>query len=163
MMLKSNMTVREKSNGRTELSQTTVTIFVAIAFVMMLVFSGCGDDDDPAGPQTQEVVDVIISPDSAEFSVGEQMQFSAFVLTDEGDTVATEDLDVEWEGEWWSSDPEVFTVEDNGLATGQNSGEAFCVVELDLQDDQIFETAGFLIKKSRAPFTGLDSAKVFMF
>lgn len=156
-MFKSNMTVREKSNG------TTVTFFVAIAFVMMLVFSGCGDDDDPAGPQTQEVVDVIISPDSAEFNAEEQLQFSAFVVTDEDDTIAAEDLDVEWEGEWWSSDPEVFTVEDNGLATGHNSGEAFCILELDLQDDQTFETAGFLTKKPRARFTGRDSAIVFVF
>lgn len=161
MMLKSKRTVKEQSNRSTELSQTSVVFFAALAFAVMLIFSGCGDDDDPAGPQTQEAVDVIISPDSAEFSVGEQMQFSAFVLTDAGDTVATEDLDVEWEGEWWSSDPEVFTVEDNGMATGQDSGEAYCVVELTLEDDQIFETAGFLTK-SRARFTGRDSAFVLM-
>ncbi|MGM0547566.1 MAG: hypothetical protein ACQEST_12700 [Bacteroidota bacterium] len=155
------MTVKSQSNQKAKLSQTTITFFSTVVIVMMLVLSGCGDDD-PTSPELKNVVDVIISPDSAEFSVGEQMQFSAFVVTDEGDTIAAEDLDVEWEGEWWSSDPDVFTVEDNGLATGQNSGEAFCIVELDLEDDQTVGTAGFSIANTRGIFVGRDSAFVLM-
>lgn len=79
MMVKSRMTVREQLNKKTPLSHTPITYFMAVFFVMTVVFSGCGDDD-PAGPQFEEIVDVIISPDNAEFSVGEQIQFSAFIL-----------------------------------------------------------------------------------
>lgn len=161
MMFKSRMTVRELPNKKKQFSHTTITFFTAVVLLGTLVFSACGNDD-PAGPQAQTVVDVIISPDSAEFSVGEQMKFSAFVLTEAGDTIAAEDLDTEWEGEWWSSDPDVFTVEDDGLATGENSGEAYCVVELDLEDGQIFAQAGFLTKEVRSIFVGRDSAFVLM-
>lgn len=161
MIFRNNVDRKEQSKRRIRSSQTTVTFLGTAIFVVMFIISGCGDDD-PASPQLKDVVDVIISPDSAEFSVGEQMQFSAFVLTEAGDTIATEDLDIEWEGEWWSSDPDVFTVEQNGFATGQNPGEAFCIVALDLEDDQVFSQAGFLTKKSLARFTGRDSAFVLM-
>lgn len=161
MMFRMNMNRKEHSERRTVLLQTAFTFFWTAMFVMMLVLSGCGDGDSDE-LQTQEVVDVIISPDSAEFRVGEQMQFSAFVLTEDEDTIAIEDLDVEWEGEWWSSDPDVFTVENNGLATGQNSGEAFCIVELDLEDDHIVVNAGLFMSNSARVPIGLDSAYVSM-
>lgn len=55
------------------------------------------------------------------------MNFSVFALTASGDTIDTDEIDIEWQ--WWSTDPEVFDVEPGGLATGKSSGEAFCVVE----------------------------------
>lgn len=160
-MFKKSMAVKKQSDEKEKLSLNAITLLLAVVFVVMFVFSSC-KDDEPTGPELQKVVDVVISPDSAEFRLGEQMQFSAFVITEDGDTIATEDLE-EWEGEWWSSDTDVFTVEENGLATGQESGEAFCVVEIEVGDVQIATKAGFLTKGLGARFTGRDSAIVFVF
>ncbi len=161
MIFRDNMNRKRYSERREILSQTAATFLGIAIFVMILIFSGCGNDDSVQF-QRQEVIDVIILPDSTEFRVGEQVQFSAFVLTEDEDTIATEDLDVEWEGEWWSSDSDVFTVENDGLATGKNAGEAFCIIELDLEDEQILAKAGlFVFNSARVPI-GLDSAYVKM-
>ena len=104
---------------------------------MLLV--GCGED--VTGPAS-EVERIDISPDSVSIEVGESVDFSAVVVTTSGDTIQDPDI------RWWSTDPDVFTVEDNGVAIGQESGSAFCNVEL----------AGRL-----AAFTGRDSAFVAVF
>ncbi len=164
-----------------------VIFFTALVFIGTILTSCKGDD--VTGSQTFEIVDVIISPDSASFNAGEQMEFSALALTDAGDTVNVQDLDVEWEGEWWSTDPNIFTVEENGIATGENPGEAFCVVEVNFADKKNFTMrkdvffAGSIplivswlspnsnmrlsapneVFKERLRFTGRDSAIVFVF
>jgi hypothetical protein len=133
---------------RTRLIQAiTGVLIVAYAFAGMFIFSGCNDDDVTELPDHQ-VHEIVIFPDSAFFEVGEQVQFSAFALTAAGDTVDTSDLDIEWD--WWSTDTDVFTVEDDGTATGQNPGEAFCVIE-----------ATILVGTQN--FNGRDSAFVFIF
>jgi hypothetical protein len=91
---------------------------------------------------------VVISPSTASVSVGDQVSFSAFALTAQGDTVDTADLDIEWR--WWSSDPDVFTVEEGGTATGRSPGEEYCVVEA-------------TILRGQSNFTGRDSAFVMVF
>jgi hypothetical protein len=91
---------------------------------------------------------VVIEPDSATMEVGEQLQFNAFLLTAEGDTVDPAGLNVEWN--WFSTDTQVFSVIDGGLASAHSPGEEFCVVE-----------ATILVGTSN--FTGRDSAFVFIF
>jgi hypothetical protein len=133
---------------KTRLIQTITGILImAFVFVGVFIFSGCSDDDAVELPDHQ-VHEIVIFPDSAFFEVGQQVEFSAFALTAAGDTVDTSDLDIEWE--WWSTDPDVFTVEDDGTATGQSSGDALCVIEA-------------TILRGTQNFTGRDSAFVFIF
>ena len=117
----------------------------------MLFFSGCNDEDDPDLREAQ-IERVSIYPEVASFAVGDQLDFSTFVITNTGDTIDTEDIDIEWE--WWSTDTTVFTVEEGGRATGQNPGEAYCVIEATIQEDTDAQL------KALALFTGRDSAFV---
>lgn len=135
---------------QTKIFQTTCIIFIQLAVVSMLMFSACGGDDVTGTdePEGHGVVEIVIEPKEATLEAGEHQEFSAFALNADGDTVDTSDLNIEWE--WWSDDPDVFTVEQGGLATGHNSGEAFCIIE-----------ATILVGKSN--FTGRDSAFVMVF
>jgi len=112
--------------NKIRLFQSAAIIVILLVCVGTLLFTGC-DGDEATGPQNPVVVDVAISPETAELEVGEELDFSAFALTAAGDTVDISDLNIEWN--WWSNDPEVFTVEAGGLATGQSPGEAYCIVE----------------------------------
>lgn len=173
---------------RTQLLQTSGIFIIALAFVGMLMFSGC-DGDETTGPPSHQVVEIAISPDTAAFDEGDQVEFSVLALTATGDTVDTEELDIEWE--WWSSEPEVFTVAEGGVATGQNTGEAYCIVEAVIEDgsnattlsDESIDVAGFvpdgqglistgneeitsfnnIAFKKRMRFVGRDSAFVMVF
>lgn len=168
---------------KTRLFQTTCIFFIQLAVIGMLIFSSCSGDDS-TGNQSEQIVDIEISPEEATLEAGEQLEFSAFVITDSGKKINVEELDIEWEGDWWSTDTEVFSVENDGLATGQNSGEAYCVVEVNLDETEIItmlenesiDIAGFIPTgmsqinepnnydlKPRMRFTGRDSAIVFVF
>lgn len=95
---------------------------MALVLTGALVLVGC-DSNDNTGYENQ-IARIEISPDSVSLGVGEQADFSVVALTASGDTVRDVSL------EWWSTDPSVFTVEDDGLATGQEPGSAFCNVEV---------------------------------
>lgn len=100
---------------------------LTVYFILSLCMLGGCSEDNSTGPDTPQVTKISISPDEATLETGEQIDFSVLALTETGDTVDTDEIDVEWQ--WWSTDPDVFDVEPGGLATGHNSGEAFCVVE----------------------------------
>lgn len=87
---------------------------------------GCSGDSS-TGPSDPQVSEISIFPKETTLEAGDQVDFSVFALTEAGDTINTDEIDIEWQ--WWSTDPDVFTVEPGGLATGQSTGEAFCVVE----------------------------------
>jgi len=101
---------------------------IAVIFLIStgLVISACSSDDT-TGSQDVQVTEVRISPDDVSFEAGEQYQFSVVALTANGEEVDTDKIDIDWD--WWSTDPDIFTVEPGGLATGHNPGEAFCMVE----------------------------------
>ena len=122
------------------------------AFVLAgaLVLAGCDSTDANEEPEIEEL---IISPSSVNIAVGDQADFSAVALTASGDTIR--DLELRW----WSTDSAVFTVENNGTATGQSPGSAYCKVEL---ADDAANTANHL-KAAKRPFPGLDSAFVSVF
>jgi hypothetical protein len=138
-------------------TNTASTFFVALIVVGMILFTGCRGDD-VTGPESFEIVDIAITPDSVSFDAGEQQEFSVLALTDAGDTIELKNTDIEWEGGWWSSDTDVFTVENNGLATGKNPGEAFCIVEVTLGEDRNMSKM-----KTTSAFVGRDSAFVMVF
>ena len=123
--------------------------FFIILFVFMgaIVFSGCDKEDDTE-PQNDQIEQIVILPQSASIAVGEQLEFSTAGITVDGDTIETSGLGLEWD--WWSTDPDVFTVDNSGTATGHNPGEAFCILDFT-------ESAGLL------KFTGRDSALVMIF
>lgn len=123
---------------------------MALALIGALVLAGCDSNEVAEDP---EIARIDISPDNASIAVGEQVDFSAVALTASGDTVR----DVEWE--WVSTDPAVFTVENNGVATGQSPGSAFCTVGV--SDDAT--TNAIHRKAAKRRFDGLDSAFVSVF
>lgn len=129
----------------------TAALLLACAFAA----TGCdsnGSANEEDAVDEPEIASVAISPDSVSIAVGEQVDFSAVALTASGDTVQDADLDVEW----WSTDPAVFTVDNDGLATGQDSGKAFCMIEM---SDEVTNTS---IHSKGAKFVGRDSAFVFV-
>jgi hypothetical protein len=123
-----------------------LTLFMAV-FAGIIVISSCDRGEDDVQP-AHNADHIAIEPEGASIGIGEEIQFSAVILTASGDTVDTSGLDVEWQ--WWSTDPGIFTVEESGLATGEDAGEAYCVAE-----------ATILVGSSN--FTGRDSVFVSVF
>lgn len=140
----------QATSPSSSLSYNLMTFGIALALTGVLVLAGCDSNEVAEDP---EIARVEISPDNASIAVGEQVNFSAVALTASGDTVR--DLDLRW----WSTDPAVFTVEDNGVATGENPGAALCKVELD--DDAA--TNAVHRKAAKRRFVGRDSAFVDVF
>jgi hypothetical protein len=102
-------------------------IIIKILFgTLCLIMASCSSSD-PAGPDMPQVAEISIFPKEVELEVGEQVDFSVVALTVAGDTVDTDEIDIQWE--WWSTNTDVFTVEPGGLATAHDTGVAFCVVE----------------------------------
>jgi hypothetical protein len=125
----------------------TSFIIILLAFMGIIVFSGCDKDDD-AEPQNDQIEQILIIPQNASIAVGEQLEFSTVGVTADGDTVPTAGMGLEWN--WWSTDTDVFTVDNDGVATGQNPGEAFCILDFNEATSQL-------------KFTGRDSAFLVIF
>ena len=124
-------------------------IIVLLGFTGAIMFSGCEKDDDTE-PQNDQIEHVVIIPQSASIAVGEQLEFSTAGVTADGDTVDISGMDLGLEWNWWSTDPDVFTVDNDGIATGIYPGEAYCILD-------------FTDPVSLLKFTGRDSAVVFIF
>lgn len=86
-------------------------------------------------------------------TVGEQVDFSVAALTAEGDTIR----DVSFQ--WAPSDPVVFTVQENGVATGQEAGTAYCRVGVPSEASGTPTQS----KATKRIFVGRDSAYVAVF
>lgn len=121
-------------------SAKNISLLVVTASLIMI---GCVTDSDSTGSPNL-IANIQIAPDSLSIPVGETGEFTAFALDESGDTLRDESIKFNW----WSTDKEVFTVEGNGTATGQEAGTAFCVIEI--------------ATRNRA-FTGRDSAFVRIF
>ncbi|MCG2589303.1 Ig-like domain-containing protein [Rhodohalobacter sulfatireducens] len=137
--------------SKTQFFKTTGFSVIIILIAGMLNI-GC-EDNNPAEPEEDELegAEVVIEPQNVSMEVDEKVDFSAFVVSASGDTV-NEEFNFQWN--WYSSNPEVFTVQNNGTATGKSSGEAFCIVEA--------STGNSKIVAKMVPI-GLDSARVFLF
>ena len=130
----------------------TTGIFILMILLVGTTLTGC-DDDNATGTEEEDIsqAEVVIEPQNVTLEVDEEVDFSAFVVNASGDTI-NDELDIDWN--WYSSDPDVFTVLNNGTATGHNPGEAFCIVEA--------STANSKIVAKMVPI-GLDSAHVLLF
>ncbi len=116
--------------------QTVNILFLQFAVVAMLMTTGC---NDVTGPEEDHgVVDILIEPQEVEMEVGDQQPFEGFLIDEQGDTIDPAEIDgfdITWE--WWSSDSDIFTVEQDGSAgtgTGEGEGEAFCILEVTITD-----------------------------
>ena len=134
------------SNRSTHPLPTSGLFLLAVAVCFTIMFIGC--TDDVTGPEDPQIDRVVISPESVELEVGEQVEFSFELLTEAGEPVDTEDLDMETE--WISTDDAVFTVDEGGTAVGQSPGEEFCIIDV-------------TVDKGSSNFTGRDTAVVFVF
>lgn len=141
MKLSNKLTTFVQTAGKYPKVLKRMSLFLAIIF---LVMAACSSSSNPTVAENQ-IAKIQISPDSLSISAGETASFSAFVLTASGDTL--QDSGIKFQ--WWSTDPDIFTVENNGTATGQSAGTAFCVIET--------------VAKSKINFTGRDSAFVRVF
>lgn len=136
---------------KTQFFKTTGFSLIIILIAGMLNI-GCEDNNSTESEEEElKGAEVVIEPQNVSMEVDEQVNFSAFVVSASGDTV-NEDFNFQWN--WYSSNTEVFTVQNNGTATGKNSGEAFCIVEA--------STGNSKIVTKMVPI-GLDSARVFLF
>ena len=129
------------------------TVVIFLFFASILTF-GCSDDDVTGPENGHDVVEVVIEPPVAEIEAGDFQEFEALLLDAQGNTVDPSELegfDIDWE--WWSSDTDVFTVEQDGSAgigAGESSGEAFCIIEV-------------TITEGNSNFNGRDTTIVFVF
>jgi hypothetical protein len=122
--------------------------FIIVLLMTAIMFGGCDEDDTE--PQNDQIEQIVIMPQSASIPVGEQFEFATAGVTADGDTVDISDMNLGLEWNWWSTDPDIFTVDEDGIATGIESGEAFCILD-------------FNEPVSSLKFTGRDSAFVFIF
>jgi hypothetical protein len=127
---------------------------IALGF-LLLFHAGC-DTSEVTGFSDPEVADIVIHPPVAELAPGEHLDFSAFIITTEGDTIGAAEAGFAWS--WWSTDTNVFTVDETGAAVAHQAGEAFCVVELDVAAGGGVASVGPQLR-----FTGRDSARVMVF
>lgn len=133
------------------IKMTCLLLFKA-AFIGLLFFSGCGEDDNATGNQNDDITGIAIHPESATIETGEQLEFTAFAISSSGDTIESADLDIEWD--WWSSDPDIFTVDNSGTVTANGPGEAYCMLETNTDAGKF---------TAKLMFVGRDSAFVFVF
>lgn len=134
--------------------------FIAsLALACLVIFTGC-DTSAVTDPPDQQIDRIMLLPETATLGIGEQVEFSAVALNADGEIIDTPDLVIEWE--WWSSDPDVFTVTADGVATGVSPGEEFCIVEATLLPGSLSPDDRSRIESSRI-FTGRDSAVVMVF
>lgn len=144
-----------KNKNRPESIITFRLLAGAFIIATSCMLSGCDSTD----AKTDKISDVVMKPDEATLQLaqnneirialdGNSVDFAAFALTESGKQVAIpEDATTTWT----STNAAVFTVTDKGVATGQGTGEAFCVIEM-----------------RRPPVTGIvvitfDSARVAVF
>ena len=108
---------------------------------LVLTF-GC-DSNDVTGPEDGHgVVEVVLEPRGEfEIKIGEYQEFEAFLKDAQGNTVDPSELDgfdIDWE--WWSSDTNVFTVEQDGstgIGTAESPGEAYCIIEVTITEGNL--------------------------
>lgn len=128
-------------------------LFITLVFFPLLMSSSCKDNNSVSSSEDDELDEarVVIEPENASFEYTNEQDFSAYVISASDDTV-NEDFNLNWN--WYSSDPNVFTVQNNGAAKGQNPGEAYCIVEASTESGKI---------AAKLRFTGRDSAFVRIF
>lgn len=116
-------------------------LYIVLFFTALLL--GCDSND--SGLVDDEIAGIRMLPESVTMEPGDQAQFSIVAVTESGEEIEDHDFDLRW----WSSDTEVFTVSENGIAVANEPGEAWCIAEVEA-----------LQKYTGVRFVGRDSAGV---
>lgn len=128
--------------------------YILFCFLIgMLMVNNCNSDDVTGADNEHGVVEVTFGIESVSLEVGEQLELTAYLLTATGDTVHPAGLNREIEWEWWSTNSDVFTVEQDGrqgTISGHSEGEELCIVEA-------------TILEGNSNFTGRDSLITHVF
>lgn len=137
-----------------KINRTQISAKVMLTgLVVLLALIGCNKDENNDSTNI-EAAKITISPENASMNVGEHEDFTAYAVTKTGEKVYFDELDVE--SRWWSSDTTVFSVQENGVATGKSKGDAYCILEATITFD------ASQLKKLKF-YTGRDSAFVSIF
>ncbi len=100
----------------------------------LIIFSSC----DTTEPEKKgiEIVRLEVTPDLPTIEVGETVKFNAFAITADGDKIPLPDLNLDnWDWEWESLEPEIATINENGLAVGKKAGVTICVIKFGRPDN----------------------------
>jgi len=141
----------KRINNKYQHSFVTGFVLLFIAASMILISCSTTDSDPDSH---DKIVDVVIKPDESNIEVGENVDFSAVLVTADGEEIP---IPQDFTTSWNSTNSVVFTVEANGIAIGQAEGEAYCAIEV---SGEIEESKAKTINRLSLIFVGRDSAFV---
>lgn len=93
------------------------SIFV-LGILLSLTQTGCSDNDSDYRDKLAKLTEIQVSPATSNVLIGTSQQYTATAILDDSTT-----QNVTSSATWSTSDDSVATIDDNGIATGVNSGD----------------------------------------
>lgn len=104
---------------------TTAALFILIGFIISCDTTNNSDSKAP------EIVGIEVTPEDHRLQEGGTKNFSAFAKLASGEKIPFSELNAEkWDWLWITTDPEVASFTNNGVANGHSTGNTTCYVLL---------------------------------